>query len=115
MGTGSSWTDVPSPPEPQELEARDKATREMQYQQEAPTYRPSDHPAHRQYQQDRPDSQQRDPIPSQCETVFEEEDDDGGDAYSAQEVEHAKASPMVQVRSRNTIDSLMTLYNVRED
>ena len=96
-------------PEPQELEARDKATREMQYQQEIATYRPGEHPAHRQQPEVRPDSQGREPVASACETVFEEEEDNGS-AYSGQEVQQAQASPVVQVRRRNTIDSFLSLY-----
>ena len=96
-------------PEPQELEARDKATREMQYQQEIATYRPGEHPAHRQQPEVRPDSQGREPVASACETVFEEEEDNGS-AYSGQEVHQAQASPVVQVRRRNTIDSFLSLY-----
>jgi hypothetical protein len=96
-------------PEPQELEARDKATREMQYQQEIATYWPGEHPAHRQQPEVRPDSQGREPVASACETVFEEEEDNGS-AYSGQEVQQAQASPVVQVRRRNTIDSFLSLY-----
>ena len=97
-------------PEPQELEARDKATREMQYQHERSTHRPGDHPAHRQQPEVRPDSQGRDPVASACETVFEEEEDVES-AYSGQEVQQAQAREVVQVRRRNTIDSFLTLYN----
>ena len=113
-----------SPSEPQELEARDKATSEMQYQQQVTTHRPGEHPAYRQQQQpqqqpqqqqkqsERPDSQPREPIPSACETVFEEEEaEDDGSAYSGQ-VQFAQASPVVmqQVRRRNTIDSFVNMY-----
>lgn len=103
----SPWQDGPSPNEPQELEARDKATREMQHQQGYA------HPALRLQQQERPQSRSpRDPMPSECETVFEEEDDTGS-AYSGQE-EYAKARPMVQVRPpRNTIDSFVSLYKAK--
>jgi len=89
-----------------ELEAADKATREMQYQQQvAAYYRPTeDHPIQR------PDSQSPEPIPSACETLFEEEED-AGSSYSGYEVRHAKASPMVQVRKyRNTLDSFVDYY-----
>jgi len=66
--------------------------------------------------QDRPTSLPRETVPpSQCDTLFEEDDDeDGFSSYSGQEA-FAKASPVVQVRNRNTIDSLVNLYkNKRE-
>jgi hypothetical protein len=100
-------------PEPHELEARDKATREMQYQQEVATYRPGEHPAHRQQPEVRPDSQGREPVASACETVFEEEEDNGS-AYSGQDVQQAHVSPIVQVRRRNTIDSFLNFYHENE-
>ena len=99
--------------DPQELEARDKATQELQYQQDVSTYRSAEHPAYRSQQEDRPDSQPREPIPSQCETLVEEEEDFEGSAYSGQELHYAEASPVVQVRQRNTIDSFLSLYKPR--
>lgn len=101
-----------------ELEAQDKATREMQYQQEvAAYYRPADHPAHRSDPslhslQSRPDSQGREPIPSACETLFEEEEETAS-SYSEHEIHYAKASPLIQVRNRNTLDSFVGLYEKR--
>ena len=101
------------PSEPQELEARDKETREMQFGHDVATHRPGEsHPAYRQQSlgtaQERPDSQPRDPIPSACETVFEEEE--GSSSYSGQEA-YANARPITQVRLRNTIDSFVNLYH----
>ncbi|KAK3722026.1 hypothetical protein LTR37_002842 [Vermiconidia calcicola] len=101
------------PPDAHELEAIDKVAREMEWQREMDSYRPTSgngHPAHRQpQQQERPNSQPREPIPSGCGTLFEEEDD-AASGYSVHEVQYAKANPVVQVR--NTIDSL-SLYSAK--
>ncbi|KAK5175711.1 uncharacterized protein LTR77_000850 [Saxophila tyrrhenica] len=102
----------PPPPDVSELEAADKATREMQYQQQVAAYYQNadyDQPT------SRPDSQPREPVPGACETVFEEEEDkeDIGSSYSGHEVHYAKASPMVQVRNtkkRNTLDAFVEFY-----
>ena len=122
----SSLALAPGSPEPAELEARDKATREMQYQQEVAAYYggegdgedEQEHPAHRHDPQDRPDSRSRDPIPSQCETVFEEEEDSSS-AYSGQEVRYAQVatSPTtIHVRSptRTTIESVVSMYSSKQ-
>lgn len=51
-------------------------------------------------------------IPSMFETGFEEEDDDWISTYSGEEVmlAEAHASPLVQVRFKNDIDSIVSLY-----
>lgn len=67
---------------------------------------------HQQQTQSQSNQPQRLEIPSMCETEFEE-DGDWVSTYSGED-EHcseATASPMVQVRFRNTIDSIMSLYN----
>ncbi|KAK3707125.1 hypothetical protein LTR37_012294 [Vermiconidia calcicola] len=107
-----------NPPDAHELEAIDKVSREMEWQREMDSYRPTSgngHPAHRQtQQQERPNSQPREPIPSACGTLFEEEDD-ATSGYSVHEVQYAKANPVVQVRNRNTIDSFVPPpYAVRD-
>lgn len=69
-------------------------------------------PQHQQQTQSQSNQPQRLEIPSMCETEFEE-DGDWVSTYSGED-EHcseATASPMVQVRFRNTIDSIMSLYN----
>lgn len=123
MPSMSSLTLTPSSPEPHELEAGDKVTkdktdkiaRELQYQQDIAEHMRSpgeQHPVHLE-QQERPDSQPRDVVLSQCETVFEEEGDDSS-AYSGQEaeVQCADVTPVVhvQVGRRNTLDSFVSLY-----
>lgn len=107
LGANSPWQEYATPSElhPQELEASDQAISDMQHEDD-----PIEEPPPRQSSlQERPNSQPRDSIPSQIETLFEDEDDDGYSAYSGQEA-FAKASPVVQVRRRNTIDSVVTLY-----
>ena len=59
-------------------------------------------------------STSRNAIPSMCETEFEDEiEDDWVSTYSGEDVQlqEAKASSLVQVRFRNTIDSIMSLYS----
>ena len=70
------------------------------------------------FDQRRPDSQGRDPVPSTCETVFEGEDSSQRDSLDEAEVFYATAKPVTQVRAphqqhkqRNTIDSFVGLYS----
>jgi hypothetical protein len=57
-------------------------------------------------------SRQQD-APGMCETDFGEDDDDWISTYSGEEVmfAEARASPLIQVRIRNTVDSIMSLYS----
>lgn len=115
---------------PQELEANDKATRELQQQQhyEMAREHARSHPSISSVtavsppsrssslmSQPRPatsqDGRPRDVVPSTCETEFEEETDTYS-TYSAEEVRVAQASPMVQVR--NSIDSVLSYYHPRD-
>ncbi len=93
-----------------ELEAQDKATREMQYQQQvAAYYRPNGNSDG--HSVERPNSNGRDPVPSACDTLFEEEET--GSIGSEHEVHYAKATPLMQVRNHkhsNTLDSFVGLY-----
>lgn len=92
-----------------ELEARDKATRELQRKHDvAATHglHPNQlHPSARQ------------PIPSVCQPEFEDEyageGEDSSSTFSGHEavqVQVAQASPVVQVRMRNSLDSILSLY-----
>lgn len=106
----SMATSSPRQPDVQELEAIDKATRELQYQQEVANY--YSHPSQR------PDSKGRDPVPSNCDTLFEEEEEVGS-TYSGKDIHMARASPMVQVRNQNhnrqnTIDSFVGMYYIAD-
>lgn len=102
--TNASTNSVNAQQEIHELESRDKITRELEHQREVAVHR---------QQPTQPHPSSRQPIPSICETEFE--DDEGGDhnsAYSGEEVQVsvAQASPVVQVRIRNSLDSILSLY-----
>ena len=112
LSANSSRQEYGTPSERQnsQSEANGHATPDMQ--QEDDPQSDEYHPERHSSLQERSDSQSRDAVPSQIDTVFEEEDDDGASAYSGREA-YAKASPVVQVRQRNTIDSLVNMYKTK--